>query len=137
MKLNSQWKMKIISNVKDINGYISLPMKSHISLWLGPKWRIYTSHTYKILRWDMPYFWNFLAGNSNFKYFRGAIWCLEHSIMIKLASRKKILHSNLRRASSKLAQKSCDRKKFWLAPFSMHFTKNWVVLPSLGYTKYF
>ena len=28
----------------------------------------------------MPYFWNILAGNSNFKYFRGAIWCLEHSI---------------------------------------------------------
>ena len=40
-------KMNIISNVKDINGYISLPMKSHISLWLGPKLRIYTSHNKK------------------------------------------------------------------------------------------
>ena len=46
-------KMKLIANVKDIIGYISLPINHHFGPWLVPKWRIFTSHTYKILKWDM------------------------------------------------------------------------------------
>ena len=48
--------MKLIANVKEIIGYISLSIKPHFGLWLVPKWRTFTSHTYKILKWDMSEF---------------------------------------------------------------------------------
>ena len=55
-KINFSSKVLLVSFVKDIKGYLPVPMKGHFGLSLGPKWRICTPHRSKFIKSCIPYF---------------------------------------------------------------------------------